>query len=207
MRSNICVVCFVAVILLLSSDQMLCQGMKGKFCVSLNRGLSSPLGDFAAEVEEGENFIESGGGAKSGNAFAGSLEYFLTNNLVVGGKIAYHPFDMKTDNLGKEFEDAFEAALEVGDFYIYNIDINSDGSNKIPSYGLYLKYLFLTNANVRPYLKFGSGGGNYKSSVDVAGLIKILERETEYFDGAARVNVKGKFYLFLTSIILCRSSI
>ncbi len=195
MRSNFCIVCFVAIILLLSNDQMLCQGMKGKFCISLSRGLSSPIGDFAADAEEGGSFIESGGGAKSGNAFAGSLEYFLTNNLIIGGKVAYHPFDMKTENLGKEFEDAFKTALEVGGIYIYNININSDGSNKIPSYGLYLKYLFFTNANARPYLKFGSGGGNYKSSVDVVGLIKMLESETEYFDGAARVNVKGKFYL------------
>jgi len=153
------------------------------------------MGDFAVESDEGGCFIENGGGAKSSNAFAGSLEYFLTNNIAVGGKIAYHPFDMKTDNLGKEFESAFKTALETGNIYIYDININSDGSNKIPSYGLYFKYLFLKNASKCPYLKFGGGTGNYKSSLDVVGLIKIFESATEYFDGASRLNVKGKFYL------------
>jgi len=147
MGSNTCIVCFVALILPLSNGQILCQSVQGKFCVSLNRGLSSPMGDFAVESDEGGCFIENGGGAKSSNAFAGSLEYFLTNNIAVGGKIAYHPFDMKTDNLGKEFESAFKTALETGNIYIYDININSDGSNKIPSYGLYFKYLFLKNGD------------------------------------------------------------
>lgn len=194
MVRNIFFVSVIAIALLLFNNQTFCQGMKGKFGLSLNGGLSKPIRDFSREIKEGGGARANGGGATASYGLSGGLEYFVTENFIVGGILAYRPFDIKTDNAARELEDWLRTEYEEKGISISDININNDGSNKITSFGLYVKYLNLISHNALSYLKFGVGMGNCKSSFDMPGYIIIPDAERSNFNWTVNMDIGRKFY-------------
>ncbi|MCK4427066.1 MAG: hypothetical protein KAW16_01130, partial [candidate division Zixibacteria bacterium] len=80
---------FLMGLLLASFSTVSASDLKGKFAVSGLGTLALPIGDFAKEEEEG-------GAAKSGYGFGGNFEYFVTDNISIGGNFTYRRFGMKT---------------------------------------------------------------------------------------------------------------
>lgn len=91
------------------------------------------MGDFADDEKIG---------ADIGYGFGVTGEYFLTNQVALGGYFDYSSFGLGS------YED---------------VDI----SFKITSFGAFAKYIFPTNTNIAPYLKAGAGVYEPKLSVSL----------------------------------------
>ncbi len=144
------------------------QVMKGKFAISGNVGVSLPMGDFADEEK---------GGAETGVGFGANMEYFISDNVSMGANFAHRNFGMKTDEAEREFKEEILMSLPGAEA---GLDVNGD--YKIPSFGVFGKYSFLTGSKISPFLKLGVGLGTFKGSIDLDGYV-------EY--GVARLNIMG----------------
>ena len=150
---------FLMGLLLPSFSTSSASGLKGKIALSGTGGLGLPLGDFADEDK---------GAAKSGFGLGGNFEYFLTDNVSIGGNFTYRKHDVKTEGLGeglKEIEQSYPGAM---------VAVDIDGDHKITSFGVFGKYLFTASPQVSPYLKFGLGMGKLISQVPSSMKVKQL---------------------------------
>ena len=94
---------FLIGLLLPSFSTVSASGLKGKFALSGNGGLGLPMVDFADEKK---------GAAKSGFGFGGNFEYFITDNVSIGGSLTYRKHDMKTEEMREELEKELESGLQ-----------------------------------------------------------------------------------------------
>jgi opacity protein-like surface antigen len=174
---------FLIGLLLTSFSSVSAQGLKGKFAFRGIGGLALPVGDLADENH---------GAAKTGFSFGGEFEYYVSDFFALGGNFHYPIFGVKTDDLEEAVE--YELYLETGEWY--NVDI--DGKEKVPSFGVFGKYLFAPYAQVSPYAKFGTGLGKFKIplDLDIAGVGSVD------FDAS----FDSKFYISVGSGIQYRIS-
>lgn len=133
------------------------QGMKGKFAISGNGGLSLPMADFADEEK---------GGAETGAGFGASVEYFISDNVSIGGNFTHRNFGLKTHDAEREFKEEILMSLPGAD-----AGLDLDGDYKIPSFGVFGKYSFSTGSQISPFLKLGVGLGTFKGSIDMDGYV------------------------------------
>ena len=138
------IVLFLVGIMLVAFSTASALDLKGKFAVSGNGGLAIPIGDLA-DCEKGA--------AKMGFGLYGTAEYFITQNVGVGGFFGYWSFG--TDN------DAMKEVMNR-DMGIMpdELDIKQTGM----TFGAFGKYLFDVHEKVAPYVKVGVGMGKPKFS-------------------------------------------
>lgn len=120
--------------------------LKGKFALTGNGGLGIPTGDFADKEK---------GAAKTGFGFGGVFEYFVTNNVALGGVFHYRSFGTETSDLEEFYS------------FLYGVPVDIDFTQKITEFGAFVEYLFSGGAKASPYLKFGGGFGKYKGDGEV----------------------------------------
>jgi opacity protein-like surface antigen len=181
---------FLMGLLLASFSTASASGLKGKIALSGNGGLGLPLGDFADEDK---------GAAKSGFGLGGNFEYFLTDNVSIGGNFTYRKHDVKTEGLGeglKEIEQSYPGAM---------VAVDIDGDHKITSFGAFGKYLFTASPQVSPYLKFGLGMGKLKSVLDLSGSV-FYEGEAIAWDASTDIDVDFRAYVDMGGGILYQLS-
>lgn len=181
---------FLVGLVLISFSSVSALDLKGKFAVSGNGGLGLPVGDFADEDK---------GAAKSGFGFGGNFEYFLTDNVSIGGNFTYRKHDVKTEGLGeglKEIEESLPGAM---------VAVDIDGDHKITSFGAFGKYLFTASPQVSPYLKFGLGMGKLKSVLDLSGSV-FYEGEAIAWDASTDIDVDFRAYVDMGGGILYQLS-
>lgn len=181
---------FLIGLLLPSFSTVSASGLKGKFALSGNGGLGLPMGDFADEKK---------GAAESGFGFGGNFEYFITNNVSVGGNFTYRKHGMKTEEMEQELESELEWEFQqLLPGATATADINK-GEHKITSFSAFGKYLFTASPQISPYLKFGLGMGKLKSCIkDISGVISYETEQITYdastemdLDLAAYVDIGG----------------
>jgi opacity protein-like surface antigen len=111
--------------------------LKGKFAVSGNGGLMVPVGDLADKEK---------GAAKTGFGVYGTAEYFITDNIGVGGFVGY--YSVGTDN-----EAMKGVLLRQNGIPADELDITQKGFG----FGAFGKYLFDLHEKAAPYVKAGVG--------------------------------------------------
>jgi opacity protein-like surface antigen len=160
------VLAFVCV-LLFSFSSVLGTGMKGKFGISGRGGFSLPLGSFGENGSFSTSFSDSilgtdlkeTGTAKTGFGFGASLEYFVTDNIAIGGYFDYQKFDLDVTSMHNE-------ASDIED--LTGLPVEITGDHRIQSFGVFGKYVFTASPRVAPYLKLGLGMGKVKSKLDLS---------------------------------------
>lgn len=111
--------------------------------------------------------------------FGGNFEYFVTDNISIGGNFTYRKHDVKTEELGEEFEKELESEIEQI-FPGATVTADIDGEHKITSFGVFGKYLFTASPKVSPYLKFDLGMGKLKPLLDFSGSISYQGERITY---------------------------
>ncbi len=139
------VILFLIGLVVTSFSSVSALDLKGKFAVNGNGGLAIPIGDFADKEK---------GAAKTGFGFYPAVEYYVTNNIAVGGFLAY--FSFGSDN------EAWKDKIPADD---------ADITQKGLGFGAFGKYLFDVHEKVAPYAKVG--GGVFKPKF--SGTVKISE--------------------------------
>jgi hypothetical protein len=152
----------VVFLLLVTSTASSASGLKGKFALGWAGGFAIPMGDFA----KGEFPYEDGGAATSGLGFTTQLEYYISNNIAIGGNLSYPTFGTQTES----FEYMWSSILSMQGVGLFKIDI--DLKQKMVSFGAFGKYLFSPSSQNRPYLKLGAGMGKYSLSGDAT--VKLI---------------------------------
>ncbi len=181
---------FLMGLLLASFSTSSASGLKGKIGLSGTGGFGLPLGDFADEHK---------GAAKSGFGLGGNFEYFLTDNVSIGGNFTYRKHDVKTEELGEEFKEIEQI------FPGATVNVDVDGEHKITSFGAFGKYLFTAFPQVSPYLKFGFGMGKLKSVLDLSGSV-FYGGETIAYDASTDIDVDFRAYVDMGCGILYQLS-
>ncbi len=116
-------------------SNVLALDLAGKFGFAGKGGIGIPMGDFADD---------EGVGADMGFGFGVTGEYFLSNQVALGGYFDYSSFGLGS----------------YGDV---------DVSFKLTSFGGSVKYIFPTNTNIAPYLKASAGKYQPKLSASSGG--------------------------------------
>ena len=171
-------------LVLISFSSVSALDLKGKFAVSGNGGLVIPIGDFADKEK---------GAAKTGFGFYPAVEYYVTNNIAVGGFLAY--FSVGTDN-----EAMKDIMLKQNQIPADEVDITQKGLG----FGAFGKYLFDLHDKVAPYAKVGAGMFKPKFS----GTVKISEMgfdgdiEGDYDYKALVMGGGGVLYLLSPNVAL-----
>lgn len=142
-------VLFLISLLFISFSSVSALDLKGKFAASGNGGLIIPIGDFADKEK---------GAATTGFGFYPAVEYYVTNNIAVGGFLGY--FSVGTDN-----EAMKDIMLKQSQIPADEVDITQKGLG----FGAFGKYLFDVHEKVAPYAKVGAGMFKPKFS----GTVKI----------------------------------
>jgi hypothetical protein len=153
--------------------------LKGKFAVSGNGGLLIPIGDFANKEK---------GAATTGFGLYPAAEYFVTNNIAVGGFLGY--FSVGTDE-----EAMKDIMLKQNQIPADEVDITQKGL----SFGAFVKYVFDVHEKVAPYAKLGAGMFKPKFS----GTVKISAMG---FDGDIKGDYDYKALIFGGGGVLYRVS-
>lgn len=112
--------------------------LKGKFGLTGQGGMAIPFGDFGDENKLA---------AKIGFGFGGAAEYFVTDNISIGGTFRYTTHD-----------------IDIGDVD----DVDADW--KITNFGAFFKYTFPTESKIHPYVRLDAGFYKPKMSVSAGGL-------------------------------------
>lgn len=131
------IVLFLVGIMLVGFSTASALDLKGKFAASGNGGLVVPIGDFADKEK---------GAAKPGFGLYPAMEYYVTDNLAVGGFVAY--FSLGTDN-----EAMKDIMLKQNQIPADEVDITQKGLG----FGAFGKYLFDVHEKAAPYAKVGGG--------------------------------------------------
>jgi opacity protein-like surface antigen len=159
----------VAAALMLYSSAVLGAGMKGKIGLSGRGGISFPIGDFAEEgsfaTTISDSLFEIGmrerGSANMGWGFGFAVEYFVTDNIAVGGYFDYQGFGMDLDAMKEEFESTIPDTLA-------DLAVGVEGDHRIRSIGVFGKYVFEASPKLSPFLKLGLGMGRLSSTGEVS---------------------------------------
>ena len=192
------VILFLMGLLLSSFSTVSALELKGKFAVSGLGTLALPIGDFAKEEEEG-------GAAKSGYGFGGNFEYFITDNISIGGSFTYRRFGVKTGDAEEGFGELLEWMFE-SDLPGVRATSDIDAKYEITSFGVFGKYLFTPSPQVSPYLKFGLGSGKLKTSVDkFSGHLLYQDKRIPY-EGSVDLDDISKAYVDIGGGILYQLS-
>jgi hypothetical protein len=138
------VILFLIGLLLTSFSTVSALDLKGKFAVSANGGLAVPIGDLADKEK---------GAAKMGLDLYGTAEYFVTQNIGVGGFFGYYSFGTDNDAMKKNMERDLGIMPD-------ELDITQKGM----TFGAFGKYLFDVHEKAAPYVKVGAGMGKPKFS-------------------------------------------
>ena len=163
--------------------------LQGKLALTGNGGLGLPLGDLAGEGEFGDL---KRGSAKTGFGFGGTLEFFVTDFISVGGNFTYRSFGMKTEDWDEELVAQLESELQW-DLPGATATAAIDAKHQILSFGVFGKGIMPTSGPVAPYLKFGLGMGKLKSPHDLSGSIFYEGSKFDY-DGSIDRDVDVKIY-------------
>jgi opacity protein-like surface antigen len=150
-----------------SFSSVLGAGMKGKFGIGGRGGFSLPMGSFGETGSFSTSFSDSilgtdlkeTGTAKTGYGFGANIEYFITDNIAIGGYFDYQQFDLDVASMDNE-----ASAIED----ITGLPVEISGDHSIQSYGVFGKYVFTASPRVAPYLKLGLGMGKVKSKLDLS---------------------------------------
>lgn len=126
--------------------------LAGKFAFTGGGDLGIPMGDFGDEDKMA---------AKTGFGFRGNVEYFITDNIAVGGVFHYGSF-----------------GTETGEFEEYGTDV--DVTQKITQFASFAEYLFPAGPNLSPYLKLGAGFGKYKFDGNVSAVGVSVDLEGDF---------------------------
>ena len=129
------IVLFLVGIILVAFSTASALDLKGKFAVSGNGGLAIPIGDLADKEK---------GAAKMGFGLYGTAEYFVTQNIGIGGFFGYWSFG--TDNA---------AMKEVMNRDIGIMPDELDIKQTSMTFGAFGKYLFDVHEKAVPYVKVG----------------------------------------------------
>jgi opacity protein-like surface antigen len=189
-----------------SFSSVFASGLKGKFAINSQGGFGFPMGDFADKGSFSTSFSDSmmgssmkeKGSAKSGFGFGFNLEYFVTDNVAIGGNFTYQKFGMETGHMEREF-------ISEDEELFMNGKTNFDGEHKITCFGVYGKYLFSASPRVSPYLRFGLGMGKMTSKLDLSGSYEYdyYNEHYEYsFNGTGERESDTKLYFELGGGIL-----
>jgi hypothetical protein len=147
----------VVFLFLVTSTASSASGLKGRFALGWAGGCAIPTGYFA----EGEfPYYEEGGATTSELGFTTQLEYYITDNIAIGGNLSYPTFGTKTGRF--EYQWQWILYSQYGDRFT----IDTDLKQKIVSFGAFGKYLFSPSSQTSPYLKLGAGLGKYSLSGD-----------------------------------------
>jgi opacity protein-like surface antigen len=124
---------------LVSFSTVFALDLKGKFGLTGQGGVAIPFGDFADKEKLA---------AKTGFGFGGGAEYFVTNNIAIGGTFRYDKHDI-------------DPGSEDGEV---------SASWKITNFGAYFKYAFPTQSKIVPYLRLDAGIYKPKGTFSAEGL-------------------------------------
>ncbi|UCB52221.1 MAG: outer membrane beta-barrel protein [Candidatus Zixiibacteriota bacterium] len=149
------------------------DGLKGRFAFTGMGHLGLPLGDFAGEKK---------GMARTGYGFGLNLEYFLSDNLALGGSFSYLAFGSKTDH----FEEDIQLILYQKLQRWYEVD--ADVKQELSNFGVFGKYLISPYSRTCPYAKFGMGLGKYSLTGD-ARVDGLNAEANASFDSEFYVNI------------------
>lgn len=136
--------------------------LKGKFAFTGGGDLGIPLGDFGDEDKMA---------AKTGFGFGGNGEYFITDNVAVGGVFHYGSF-----------------STETGELEEYGTDV--DVTQTVTQFGAFVEYLFPSGPSLSPYLKLGTGFGKYKFDGNVSAVGVRIDLEGD-FDSKLYISAGG----------------
>jgi opacity protein-like surface antigen len=167
-----CAILFLVELLLTSFSTGSALDLKGKIAVSGNGGMGFPVGDFADDKK---------GAAKSGLAFGGSLEYFITDNISIGGNFTYRKYNADMYDVGEEFAAALEAEFQEH-FPGVRVSASASGDHKITTFGGFGKYLVTASPQISPYLKFGLGKGVLNTSLNVSSSVSYAGHTINFTD-------------------------
>ena len=156
------IILFLVAVVLAAFSTASALDLKGKFAVSGHGGLLVPIGDFADKEK---------GAAKTGFGLYPAVEYYITDNVAVGGFMGY--FSVGTDN-----EAMKDIMLKQNQIPAEEVDITQKGLG----FGAFGKYLFDVHEKAAPYVKLGAGIFKPKFS----GTAKISAYD---FDG----DIKGDY--------------
>jgi hypothetical protein len=123
------------------------QDLTGKVAFLPEVGVLIPLGDFGSNDSTSDTDLDAGY-AKTGYGFGGSLEYYASPNIALGGKFFYNRFGFDTKD--------FEAGAP---------EIDWDAHWKVIQFGAYLKYLFGTDTTTRVFGRAGVIFGSPEASI------------------------------------------
>lgn len=161
--------------------------VRNKVMISTLGGVGIPIGDIADD----DTTNLKAGGASTGFGLGAVIEYGVTEQFLIGGRLAYNRFGVKDEIFGEDLSlDANWSVLE----YI----------------GVHAKYLMLPGKDTRPHIRGGLFLGKAKLSVDDSGddwshdsRISIgLDAAlgvTHYFSHRFGAGIEGRFaHLFVS---------
>jgi opacity protein-like surface antigen len=151
------IIAFLICLLLISFSSVSALDLKGKFAVSGNGALVIPVGDLADKEK---------GAVESGFGLYGTAEYFITDNIGLGGFFAYYSLGIDNEAQIKIFESQYQLPVE-------KLDLTQKGIN----FGVHGRYLFDVHEKAAPYVKAGAGFTKPKVSGDIG--IGGLDSEIE----------------------------
>lgn len=144
MQKLLFAVAVLSAVLCQSSDGIAFD-VKNRVMLSAQGGAGIPIGNFAAD----DTANLKAGGAKIGFGLGAAKEYGITEQFLIGGRLAYNRFGVKDDIFGEGLlVDANWSVLE----YI----------------GIHAKYLTLPGKDTRPHIRGGLFLGKAKFSADNA---------------------------------------
>ncbi len=163
-----CLVLVLAGLLLFPFSSALGAGMKGKFGISGRGGLSFPLGGFAEDGNFATSFSDSlfqtgmreKGSANMGYGLGFDVEYYVTDNIAIGGYFDYQGFGMDLDAMQADVDAAIPDEVE-------GLTIDMEGDHHITTFGVFGKYAFDASPKLSPFLKLGLGMGTLSSAIDM----------------------------------------
>jgi opacity protein-like surface antigen len=186
------VILFLIGLILTSFSTVSALDLKGKFALTGIGNLALPMGDFGDEADYEDELAEKGS-AKLGFGFGGNFEYFVTDNIAIGGNFTWRKYGMKTENL----KEALESEVEE-----YGLTAEVDGHHTITSFGVFGKYVFtIASPKMAPYVKFGLGKGKVKSVIDWSAAASY-EGETYKYEYSLEADVESRTYVDMGGGIL-----
>jgi len=106
------------------------QELTGRIGLTPQLGLVIPTGDLAD--------VNDGLGATIGFAGGFSVEYFLNENIAIGGKIVYDRFGMDTDSIEAGLHEEFP-----------DVSFEIDANWTVIEFGAFMRYIFTPNSPTR----------------------------------------------------------
>jgi hypothetical protein len=164
------------------SATALAQGNKGKIAIIPQGGLTLPIGDFA----DTDTVFTKSGYATAAFAAGATVEYFVTDNIAVGGSFQYNRFGFDEEVPLEVFPAVFADLLQPG----MTLDISAlDANWTVVDFGAFVKYYFMPEKVTQPFGRVGFIMGKPKMKGDITGELTTPLGTTTITEGEGEIDM------------------